>query len=201
MKICVKEQNLNILEGFSNVKSMPDDPKDSVVYGARTDLFDSFILFFPIDKQSSMPYGNAKAVIDGIHGCLDEDQGLIEVETGSTKSGKSYIYSIVKSAMNPHGVQYTLTFHYDLPDFTLNIRAFYTEKGTTGLRDSIVYEQAKRDGIVSGDFDGWMCDPYDPDYKKGFLMNLSEQKHLDQHFQGHVLTELRKFIDYFVENN
>lgn len=51
---------------------------------------------FLVNNQNAMHYGNAKEVIDGIHGTLTDGQGLVEVKSGITKKTEKYIYSIVK---------------------------------------------------------------------------------------------------------
>lgn len=42
---------------------------------------------------------------------------------------------------------------------------------------SFVYEAFRRDGDF--DMSTWSADPYDPDFKKGVLRNLSEDYHYD----------------------
>ena len=48
---------------------------------------------------------------------------------------------------------------------------------------------------------GWFCDPYDPDYKKGFRMNLSEKPGLDEMFPEHPLSVARALVKYVINNN
>ena len=45
----------------------------------------------------SVEVDDCTPVINGIHECLGNDQGLIEVENGTTKSGLLYIQSIVSN--------------------------------------------------------------------------------------------------------
>lgn len=72
----------------------------------------------------------------------------------------------------------------------------------TGVRDAtmyVVYQNA-----VSKDAQNvrpWTYDPYDVEYKSGFLMNLSEQEELDDQFPTHPLSEARRFVKFFIENN
>ena len=49
--------------------------------------------------------------------------------------------------------------------------------------------------------DEWVRDPYDPDRKKGFLMNWTEDEKYDGLFPYHPLSEVRQFVKYVVENN
>lgn len=202
MKIKVKNLSVQIADGFMKMNSMPDDPEDSVVYGNECSTMTSFMLLFPISKENVMPFGRLELIINGIHNSLADDQGLIEVNSGKTKSGIDYIYSIIKTKKQPSGVQYTLRGHFNFNSKEpLEVLAFFDEAGITGQRDAIIFELARHKNIVDKNMNGWMADPYSVDYKKGFLMNLSEQRKYDEHFPGHPLTELRKFIDFFIENN
>ena len=47
----------------------------------------------------------------------------------------------------------------------------------------------------------WTQDPYDPDYRKGFLMNRSEAQELDESFPEHPLSVARKLAEFIVTNN
>ncbi len=59
-----------------------------------------------------------------------------------------------------------------------------------------------REGIISGaDRSRWSVDPYCPDSKKGVPMNLSEQERFDEVFPAHPLSELRRFVQFFVAEN
>ena len=55
--------------------------------------------------------------------------------------------------------------------------------------------------ITPTNMDGWFKDPYDKNYKKGILMNLSENMEYDAMFPQHPLSETRNFIKYIIENN
>jgi hypothetical protein len=80
-----------------------------------------------------------------------------------------------------------------------NVTGFFSEQGITGKRDTVVYELARRDGIVKSGFEGWAFDPYDNSFSRGFLMNLSENKQFDEMFPLHPLSETRKFIKNLLE--
>jgi hypothetical protein len=58
---------------------------------------------------------------------------------------------------------------------------------------------ALRDGIVKPGLDGWAFDPYDNNFTRGFLMNLSENSQFDEMFLLHPLSEARKFIKELVK--
>ncbi len=200
-KIKIKDRNVQIVDEYPQLDSVPDAPPDSTVFGTETDTMRCVIMLFPIEPDKTMPFGKQKKVIDSIQQYLNDGQGLIEVETGKTKSGSRFVYSIVKTKLEPFGVQYTLRAHVDHLNGPIEILAFFEESGTTGLRDSVVYTIARKQNLVDQNMKGWMKDPYTPSYNKGLLMNLSEQRKFDRHFPGHPLTELRKYIDFFIENN
>ena len=194
--------NLNIPQEFKKMNSMPEDQKDSSAFEKQTASSNCFLMIYPIDNQKAMPYENEKAVIDGIHGALTDVQGLVEVKTGTTKNQKRYVYSIVKSKLEPSGVQYILTMHIDMQDYTINVQAFFNEKGITGGRDTaIMNKMINEEKIALPNLNGWLKDPYDENYKRGLLMNLSEQPQYDTLFPEHPLSEARRFIEYVVESN
>lgn len=187
---------------FMKMNSMPDDPANSFCYGKETSSSNCFLIVYPINAESAMPFDNIKAVIDGIHSVLDKKQGLIEVQNGITNNQKKYVYSIIKSQLSPSGVQYALTMHIDMNDYIVNIQSYFDEKGITGQRDAVIMEKMIREGkITPPNLDSWMKDPYNDDYKKGLLMNLSEQTVYDIMFPQHPLTETRNLIKYIVEHN
>ena len=198
----VGTMKMSIPDGFTQMPSGPQDPEYSSVYMKQGESWSGLVAVFPINAADAMPFENPQAVIDGIHSALGEDQGLIEVNGGTTESGRRFIYSIVKSK-NPEmgGVQYILTYHQEFSDGVIDIQGYFNEAGITGQRDSTVMEMAMRQGAINTTLTGWMQDPYDADYKNGFLMNLSEQKYLDEHFPGHPLTQLRNLTDFMIENN
>ena len=189
--VVINDVAISIPAYYQKVDSMPDDPKDSIPYMVRTENAECFALLFPIDESDSLPR-EKNALIAGIRHYLAENQGLIQVE-----AEKNYVYSIVKSLKEPSGVQYILTFQEFHSEFVLNIQAFFDEIGTTGIRDSLVYELYRRENAVGTDddpFAGWARDPYDERITEGALMNLSEQEQFDAHFPGSPLTMCRDFI-------
>ena len=182
---------ISIPEYYQKVDSMPDDPADSVPYLVQTGNAMCFALIFPIDESKSLPRTKT-SLISGIRQFLGENQGLIQVE-----AAEDYVYSIVKTLKEPSGVQYILNYQRFYPEFILNVQAFFEEIGTTGTRDSVVYEICRRQGLVGADgdvFKGWAKDPYDETITEGALMNLSEQEQFDEQFPGFPLSLCREFV-------
>jgi hypothetical protein len=202
MKINVKDViTVSIPDEYQKLNAMPEDPKDSVAYGKQTSSADCFVLMFPINSESSMPFNNEKEIIDGIHNSLADDQGLIEVKTGLTQLNNKFVYSIVKTKLNPSGVQYTLIMNIDFGIEVLNVQAYFSELGMTGQRDSAVLNKLISEGVIMPpDMSKWRKDPYDINYSKGLLMNLSESREYDNAFSNHPLSEIRKLINNIINN-
>lgn len=193
---------LNIPSDFSRVNSMPNDPPHSTAYLKQTQNSNCFAMIYPIPNSSAMPYDDVNAVINGIHNSLSEDQGLIEVSKGYTNTNKKFIYSIIKTHLNPSGMQYALTMNIDIINHSICVQSFFDELGDTGLRDSLVFNKLINAGkITLPDMEGWLKDPYDPNFKKGILKNLSENEELDKYFPQHPLSEARNFVKYIIKNN
>lgn len=189
--VTISGKTITIPEYYKKVDSMPDDPENSVPYMFQTENAMCFALIFPVDKSKSLPR-TKESLITGIRSFLDENQGLIQVEVC-----EDHVYSIVKSMKEPSGVQYILTYQKFYPDYILNIQACFDEIGTTGMRDSLVYELCRRKNIVGNDddpFAGWVQDPDDETIKDGVLMNLSETERFDAQFPGFPLSMCREFI-------
>ena len=190
-KISINGDTILIPGYYQKVDSMPEDPVNSVPYMFQTENAMCFALIFPVDESKSLPRTRDSLIV-GIRSFLGENQGLIQVE-----ASENYVYSIVKSMKEPSGVQYILTYQKFYPGFILNIQAYFDEIGTTGIRDSMVYEQCRRENLVGkGDnpFEGWFKDPYDETIREGALMNLSEMERFDAQFPGFPLTLCREFI-------
>jgi len=201
MNVVVKDTlNVIIPDDFQKMNSMPEDPENSVVYGKQTSSADCFVIIFPINPANAMPFDNEREVISGIHNSLAEDQGLIEVKAGVTRQNNKFIYSIVKTKLNPSGMQYTLVMHLDYGVDVLNVQAYFSEIGMTGQRDNTILNKLISEGvIVMPDMSKWMQDPYDANYTKGIRMNLSENEQYDNAFPNHPLSEIRKLINSIVK--
>ncbi len=69
-------------------------------------------------------------MIENVHEILEETQGLIRVGSGSTASGRPFIYTIIKNVTEEGVLQYTLTLQIALEDRALNVQGFFNETGT-----------------------------------------------------------------------
>ena len=180
---------------------------ETVAFRKIVDYSDGFVFVDKLLPEKELP-SNEKDLIDGIHECLSEEQGLIEVGSGYTKRGYRYIYSIVKTLDKEiRGSKYHLYMQlfndgkrYD----AVAVSGDFAEINMTGMRDSFGYELAMRVGLVDfkndDSFEGWNSDPYDPEYKKGALMNLSEKPGLDGLFPFHPLSQCRELLKALIND-
>lgn len=198
-RIDIGGQILTIPNNFQLLNSMPNDPKDSVVYGMQNDGTRCYVMIYPIYKSHAMPF-DTERISKGIHAALGKEQGLIDIRTVQTKENFKSVYSIVKTLRKPSGVQYNLTLQIAFPDRLLHVQGYFEETGTTGQRDANVYMLAVKKGLISeGSFDGWIQDPFDKEYRDGVLKNLSEDEEYDAMFPNHPLTVLRDFVRTILE--
>lgn len=175
------------------VRSTPDDPQDAVPLVMETDVSVALLFLYPMRAEDAMPYDAPEAVIEGIHQTHGDDQGLVEVKSGKTRSGSRYIYSIVKTMMDPVGVQYGLTMDVETVGGALHVQGFFDEKGVTGTRASVILAMLSGKGEVGPDMEGWARDPYDEAHTRGFLANLSEAAEYDALFLDDPLSMARTF--------
>ena len=164
------------------------------------------VMYSGIPSEQSMPFNSKEEVVRGIHSALAEDQGLIEVESGITPAGKKYIFSIVKTLnRGTVGVQYSLVLHIGyFAEHVFQAQAFFDETGYTGGRDASVFAILQSEGKVTVDgqnISGWAVDPYDPQYTRGVLMNMSEKTDYDEVFPNHPLTQARILAKNLIEMN
>ena len=183
-------------------------PKDAVGYVMRTDAASCLLISYPVSEEISMPFDNPQWVIDEQHKAMGENEGLIEVENGTTASGKPFIYEVIKHRIAtedgiPHGVEYTLNINVRMDNSIQFINGSFAEEGTTGVRDNIVlamYSNAKKTSMEDT-MKAWFRDPYDSEFKRGFLMNKSEESVFDEQFPNHPLSVARALVKFIVENN
>ena len=187
---------LNLPKEFQPVRNRPTDPANCESFMMQNSNTLAFLQVFPIDVNSTMPFLNPQEVIDGIHRTLKDDQALIEVENGSFGDSR-FIYSIIKNLHKESltGIQYFMLMHVLVEGCAFAVQGFFDEFGTTGVRDSVVFELMMRTKETDTDLNGWQRDPYDKDFNRKFLMNLSEERRFDKLFPEHPLSVCRNFIE------
>ncbi|WP_298580908.1 hypothetical protein [uncultured Olegusella sp.] len=192
--ITIGDTIISIPDFYQVVESMPDDPPASVPVMTQTSMGTAFVLFYPMSSEYAMPYEDVRNVIDGIHAALDEDQGLVQVANGRTGQGKPYIFSIIKTKMEKHGLQYGLTIDVDAVGYTIHTQGFFDEGPTTGIRAAATYSLLRDKGIVDTDMSHWTADPYDSSIRHGYLANMGESQEFDELFPEHPLTLARNMV-------
>ena len=186
---------LNLPSEYQILDKFPEDPMYSVNYGKDTSNCVSFMQSFPMSARRTMDYYNVQKIINGIHQSLGDNQALIEVKAGKTNHNRQYVYSIVKTKCEPSGVEYFMLMHVAYEDIAINVNGHFVEAGMTGMRDTMVWELACRQGLVSiSNNSKWMYDPYDKTMDRPYMMNLSEKEEYDEMFPEHPLSQCRKFV-------
>ena len=192
-------------------QKIPEDfgfPENTLWLGMRTERTSAMLFCCPATREASMPFDDNESIIREMHRDMRENEGLIEVKNGLTKKGRKYVYIIFKHSMVsdkgiPQGNEYTMNINIQFENSIHFINSSFVECGMTGERDAMgmeIYIRAKNIDIDKA-LETWQEDPYDPTYKKGFLMNRSEQKIFDKIFPWHPLSEARKFVRFIAENN
>jgi len=153
----------------------------------------------PLDKQ---------ALIKQSHESMDESMGLIEVSVIEVAGGKQATKTILKQEFERAPV-YTGKLQYKTSlGNGLVVQVTAREYGVTGVREAIVggklsdhtVTETKTEsggtltsqGGLPKDF---YEDPYDPEYKKGYLMNKSELAEYDAKMPTQCLSILRSTLD------
>ena len=165
---------------YLGMERMEGDPEDAEIYGFNED---------------ALPFGDVDSVIENVHEILEETQGLIRVGSGSTASGRPFIYTIIKNVTEEGVLQYTLTLQIALEDRALNVQGFFNETGDGKKRERAVYSLRR---ILS---EPWAADPYDPTFTRGRLMTQAERSAWDRDYPTHALSEARKLVKCLVEKN
>jgi hypothetical protein len=124
------------------------------------------------------------------------DGGLIQTDLIDLKT-YSVIKTIFKIPQDPMGITYlaSLTIPFKNCSYVVKIQA--AEVGTTGMRDTLVTNELLTAGKISfgeDGFENWFADPYDPSFKEGTRMNLSEEIAYDAMFPEHPLSQARSLI-------
>lgn len=189
-------------EEYLQLNSLPEDPPGSRTFIKETPGSLCYVQVAPLVRAGWMPFDNPRHIIDGIHHALDDDQGLVEAACEVTHSGKPVAYTIVKSHVEPAGVQYCLTMHLKFSTSVVSLQGFFDEAGVTGMREATVFELLRREeALTLPDMEGWAQDPYDPTFELGFLMNQAEKPEYDKGFPLHPLSEARRLVAFVLENN
>ena len=163
---------------------------------------------WPVTEQESLPLSDTKGLIQQFHDEMDDHQGLITVKCGLTPKGNRYAYVIRKMNFadeqgNQEGpTDYELNFNIRINGKTHFINGSFQERDKVpGNRSGMLYLMSLGSSELQLETEAWDRDPYDSNREKGFLMNWAEDEKYDGLFPYHPLSEMRRFINYVVENN
>ncbi len=195
--------SINIdFKDYNEYPNMPGTPDNALTLGKSTDAADCLLIIYPIGNTRYMIDATNEGMINGIHSALGNEQGLVELDKGKSFNRNLYAYTLIKNRLGPKGTQYILTFHILIDNEVVNVQGFFNEKGAFGSREGVVMTKlASENKISTSTLDGWKIDPYNVNYKKGYLMNLSERKDYDEMFPNHPLSEARSVLTYLIEEN
>lgn len=79
--------------------------------------------------------------------------------------------------------------------------SFQERDKVPGNRSGMLYLMSLGSSELQLEAETWDRDPYDSNRDKGVLMNWADDEKYDGLFPYHPLSEMRRFIDYVVENN
>ncbi len=204
-------------KGFEELSfSLPKQlPQPNIGCRYITNSCDGLVFSWIVDSKQAMDYDSLEDTIRSLRDNLSENSGIIECKNGITKNGNKFIYSIRKIRFYKKDqswpiVTYQLNCNVKVNEVDYFIDANFAERATTGLRDSVgfnIYQnlierkypdkKLKFDKIV----ESYASDPYDVNYREGFLMNFSENEMFDEQFPDHPLSKLRRYVKWLLENN
>jgi hypothetical protein len=206
---CVK---ILIPEGYKKAKyNNPITGMKNAIKGSEIALMKqtnrsiNIVVISKIPYNKGMGFERASAIVDEIHNSLADNQGIITVESGQTRRGYNYIYSIVKTVDQEAflGATYSMIMNVGNKEDLIEVLASFQEFGFTGERDSLCLSLAQNAEMVSmGDngIVGWSEDPYDSGFTKGITMNLSERPGVDALFPNQPLSQARELISAIIED-
>lgn len=195
---------LNVPDEYTIMQSKPSEPDNSVPLCFKSETAMCFIIIYPISSDQAMPYSLPQAMIATIHSSLEENQGLVEVDSLNTSLGRRMIYNVIKTKRDDDGTSYTLMCNIEFPDKTIMVQGFFEEYDCIGERENSVFEFALEKGLIyekNGKYIGWERDPYNPKYVRGFLKNLAEDQKFDEMFPSHPLSILNDFKQSLADIN
>jgi hypothetical protein len=128
---------------------------------------------------------------------LQAHGGIIEV-TLIDLQGYAAVKTVLKIPQEQKGTTYlvSLTIPFRACSFVVKVQAM--EVDATNMRGTLVLDQLMETGLVKltdNGLEGWNMDPYDPHFREGRLMNLSERQGYDAQFPEHPLSLARGYMD------
>ena len=185
---------VNVPDGYDLIDPMPFDKPGTASFTREEPGAICHLTLAPVSDPDTMPQ-DTQAVINDIHEHIDDDQGLIEVAAGTTGAGRAYIYSILRTNLQPGSMHYALKLHLNAEGGTVGVQGGFDTTGSSSYRDSFVLTK------LGNTVERWFSDPHDPYFALGNVMNYSERAEFDDDFPDHPLTLMRHFVRDFAAEN
>lgn len=188
-------------------KELPGWGKRNYIgFGKGTFAMSGILMSWNVTEEESLPFDTEEA-IRSFHSDMPDNMGLILVKSGLTPKGNRYVYAVRKMMIldeegNQDGpTDYELNFNIRIDGRIHFINGSFQEteemRGFRGTLGTLTYGSSE----LKLKTDEWTRDPYDPEFKTGFLMDWQEDEKYDDMFPYHPLSELRRFTKYVVEHN
>jgi hypothetical protein len=114
--------------------------------------------------------------------------------------GLRCVRAIIKVPQQPSGMTYLASLTLPFRDFSYVLKVVCVERGTTGVRDAVVFGQFLGTGGISvspdGRLDGWMADPYDSSVEAPLMRSHAEGPEYDAQFPEHPLSRARRILGH-----
>jgi hypothetical protein len=134
-------------------------------------------------------YGNMIAEAKNITG--------ISIGTMDIDSCK-FVKMIIKAPQQPSGMSYLGSLTLPFRDFSFVVKMQCSERGLTGMRESLIVDELLEKGEIridkSGKFEGWARTSVLP-HSASWIINKAEAVEYDGRFPNHPLSILRRTFD------
>ena len=191
-------------------KPLPDElpgwgKREYMGYGKHSFAMKALVLTWPVSIEESLSF-DKKKVIEDYHSDMDDNVGLICVRSGYTRKGTRYVYAIRKircfdEEKEVKYTDYTLNFNIRINGIIYFINGSFHSTGEVGGTRYPLDVLRNGSSELKLESEEWQKDPYDETFTKGFLMDWTEDEKYDGMFPDHPLSELRRFVNYVIENN
>ena len=203
-----------ILDGeWSDLPAGSVQTADSSALSMKGEGYFTLMSMYASPQNDVMQFNQDERTISEIHKArLDGNSGLLELQSLTTRHRRNIVYRLVKHLISDdvgNNMSYILTIdvYGDNKDIW-RIQVMTASSNLLDVRNSAVRQQFMEDkgiSLISGDqkqlniTTGWSYDPYDSNFTKGILMNLSERREYDDLFPNHPLSVTRRILKEIIE--
>ena len=203
-----------ILDGeWSDLPAGSVQTIDSSALSMKGEGYFTLMSMYVSPQNDVMQFNQDERTISEIHKArLDGNSGLLELQSLTTSHGINIVYRLVKHLISDdvgNNMSYILTIDVYGDDKDIwRIQVMTASSNLLDVRNSAVRQQFMEDkGISLASSDqkqlnittGWSYDPYDSNFTKGILMNLSERREYDDLFPDHPLSVTRRILKEIIE--